>query len=110
MTTLLAKTHEERAHAREASRLATYRELREALRGLLPPGSAVWVFGSVLEPGRFRDHSDVDLAITSLPEGRTEAWLQSELELRLRRAVDVLNLNETGLRAKIERVGERWTL
>ena len=110
MTTLLAKTHEERARSREASRVATYRELREALRGLLPRGSEVWVFGSVLEPGRFRDHSDVDVAVASLPEGRTEAWLQSELELRLRRAVDVLNLNETGLRSKIEQVGERWTL
>ena len=110
MTTLLARTHEERARSREASRVATYRELREALRALLPPGSSVWVFGSVLKPGRFRDHSDVDIAVTSLPEGRKEAWLQSELELRLKRAVDVLNLNETGLRDKIERVGERWTL
>jgi predicted nucleotidyltransferase len=102
--------HEERASAREASRVTAYRELREALCGLLPPGSEVWVFGSVLEPGRFREYSDIDIAVTSLPTGRTEAWLQSELELRLRRAVDVLNLNETGLRSKIERVGERWTL
>ena len=110
MTTLLAKMQAERTRAREASRVAAYRALREALCGLLPPGSEVWVFGSVLEAGRFREHSDVDLAVASLPAGRTEAWLQSELELRLRRAVDVLNLNETGLRSKIERVGERWTL
>ena len=110
MTTLLAKMHDERARAREASRMAAYRELREALCGLLPRGSEVWVFGSVLQAGRFREHSDVDVAVTSLPPGRTEAWLQGELELRLQRAVDVLNLNETGLRPKIERTGERWTL
>ena len=110
MTTLLAKMHEERGRTREASRVAAYRELREALRRLLPRGSEVWVFGSVLQPGRFREHSDIDVAVASLPAGRSEAWLQSELELRLRRAVDVLNLNETGLRSKIERVGERWTL
>ena len=66
--------------------------------------------GSVLEPGRFREHSDIDVAVVCLPAGRTEAWLQSELELRLRRRVDVLSLHETGLRSKIERVGERWTL
>lgn len=110
MATLLAKMHEERARAREAARVAAYRELRDALRRLLPPGSEVWVFGSVLKPGRFREHSDLDVAVTLLPEGRSEAWLQSELELRLRRGVDVLNLKETGLRSKIERTGERWTL
>lgn len=110
MTTLLAKMHEERARGREASRVAAYRELRQALCSLLPQGSEVWVFGSVLEPGRFREHSDVDVAVAYLPAGRTEAWLQSELALRLRRTVDVLNLNETGLRSKIERTGERWTL
>jgi predicted nucleotidyltransferase len=102
--------HEERARGREASRVAVYRQLREALCDLLPRGSEIWVFGSVIEPGRFREHSDVDIALTCLPAGRTEAWLQSELGLRLRRTVDVLNLDETGLRSKIERMGERWTL
>jgi predicted nucleotidyltransferase len=102
--------HEERARGREASRVAVCRELREALCDLLPQGSEVWVFGSVIEPGRFREHSDVDIAVTYLPAGRTEAWLQSELGLRLRRTVDVLNLDETGLRSKIKRMGERWTL
>lgn len=110
MPTLLQQMHEQRAGVREAARGAAYRELREALSSLLPSGTEIWVFGSVLKPGRFREHSDVDIAIDSLPQGRSEAWLQSELELRLRRAVDVLNLNETSLRSKIERTGERWTL
>jgi predicted nucleotidyltransferase len=110
MATLLVKMTEERARRREAARMATYRRLREALSKLLPSGSEVWVFGSLLKPGRFREHSDIDIAVTSLPAGRSEAWLQGELELRLERGVDVLNLNETGLRSKIERVGERWML
>lgn len=95
-----------------AARVAAYRELREALGAMLPRGSEVWVFGSVLKPGWFREDSDVDIAVTSLPAGQSEAWLESELALRLRRAVDVLNLNETGehLRSKIKRLGERWTL
>lgn len=110
MSTLLQQMHEERAHAREAARAAAYRELRAALGSLLPAGTEVWVFGSVLRPGRFREHSDIDIAVESLPEGRSEAWLQGELELRLHRAVDVLNLNETRLRSRIERTGEHWTL
>jgi predicted nucleotidyltransferase len=110
MPTLLQQMHEQRTRVREAARGSAYHELRDALSSLLPPGTQVWVFGSVLKPGRFREHSDVDIAIESLPPGRSEAWLQGELELRLRRSVDVLNLNETTLRSKIERTGERWTL
>jgi predicted nucleotidyltransferase len=110
MSTLLQHMHEQRARAREASREEAYRELRATLGRLLPPGTGIWVFGSVLKPGRFREHSDIDIAVECLPEGRSEAWLQGELELRFHRAVDVLNLRETGLRSKIERTGEYWTL
>jgi predicted nucleotidyltransferase len=110
MATLLAKLNEERARAHETARMVAYRRLRETLCKLLPPGSDVWVFGSVLKPGRFREYSDIDIAVLGLPSGRSEAWLQGELELSLERRVDVLNLNETGLRSKIEQTGERWTL
>lgn len=57
-----------------------------------------------------REDSDVDIAVASLPKGRSEAWLQSELALCPGRAVDVLSFGERSLRAKIERKGERWTL
>src|SRR3982074_3480940 len=110
MPTLLAKMNEERVRQREVARVAAYWRLREALGKLLPQGTEVWVFGSLLKPGRFREYSDIDIAVASLPAGRSEAWLQGELELRLERGVDVLSLNETGLRSKIQRVGERWTL
>jgi uncharacterized protein len=109
MATLLVKMNEERARRREEARVTACQRLRTALGELLPGGTEIWVFGSVLKPGKFREDSDVDIAISSLPAGRSEAWLQSELELRLGRSVDVLNLNETGLRAKIEKEGERWT-
>lgn len=110
MPTLLAKMTDEKARRREAARITAYGRLRAALSELLPSQSEVWVFGSVLKPGRFREDSDVDIAVATLPAGRSEAWLQSELGLRLDRSVDVLNLNETRLRAKIEKEGERWTL
>jgi len=110
MATLLAKMNEEHARRNELARKETYRCLRAALEQLLPRQSEIWVFGSLLRPGRFKPDSDIDLAVTRLPSGRTEAWLESELALRLDRRVDVLNLHETGLRAKIEQTGERWTL
>ena len=110
MVTLLDRMNTERAERREAVRLETCERLRQALAQLLPPGSEVWVFGSVLKPGRFRDDSDVDIAVESLPKGWSEARLQYELALRIDRQVDLLNLQETGLRARIEREGEKWTL
>jgi len=110
MATLLARMSAERAGRRESARLATRDRLREALTELLPAGSEVWVFGSLLRPGKFREDSDVDIAVESLPPGLSEGWLQFQLALRLDRGVDLLNLNETGLREKIEREGEKWTL
>lgn len=110
MATLLARMSAERAGRREAARLEARDRLRDALAELLPPGSEVWVFGSVLRPGRFREDSDVDIAVESLPPGLSEAWLQFQLALRIDRPVDVLNLHETGLQPRIEREGEKWTL
>lgn len=110
MATLLQRSNAERARRREAARISARERLREALAELLPRGSEVWVFGSLLRSGLFREDSDVDIAVERLPAGRSEAWLQYELALRLDRGVDVLNLHETGLRARIEREGEKWTL
>ncbi|HEV7139016.1 MAG TPA: nucleotidyltransferase domain-containing protein [Steroidobacteraceae bacterium] len=110
MATLLARMTAERAGRREAARLEARERLRAALASLLPAGSEVWVFGSVLRPGRFREGSDLDVAVESLPSGLSEAWLQYQLALLTDRSVDVLNLHETGLRARIEREGEKWTL
>lgn len=100
----------ERVRSREAARLSTYARLREALTQLLPQGSRVWIFGSVVKKGKFREDSDVDVAIETLPPGISEAQLQNALALRLDRAVDVLKLDETRLRPRIENEGELWTL
>ena len=110
MATLLVKMSRERAGRNEAARLATREKLRAALAELLPAGSAIWVFGSLLRPGRFAEESDVDLAVETLPAGLSEFALQGELENRLERRVDILILGETRLRHSIEREGERWTL
>lgn len=110
MPTLLAKMNADRARRREEARRDTYMRLRATLADFLPPGSEVWVFGSLVKPGRFREDSDIDIAVERLPSGLTEAWLQFQLALRLDRGVDVLSLGETGLRDRILRESEKWTL
>lgn len=72
------------------------------------PGTAVWVYGSLVKPGRFHEWSDVDIAVASLPPGMTLEYLQSLLSAEVGREVDVCQLDRTRLRPVIEREGERW--
>jgi predicted nucleotidyltransferase len=109
VSTLLKQRHQQDGERREADRRRLLTRLREVLTELLP-GETIWVFGSLAQPGRFGDHSDVDIALTRRPPRFSEFWLQGELELRLGRRVDVLVLPESRLRERIEREGERWTL
>jgi predicted nucleotidyltransferase len=66
------------------------------------------VYGSPVKAGRFREWSDVDIAVESLPEGMTLEYLQSLLSAEVGREVDVCRLDRTRLRPVIEREGERW--
>ena len=50
--------------------------LADRTRGLLRaalarhvPGTVVWIYGSLVKPGRFHSCSDVDVALESLPAG-----------------------------------------
>ena len=55
-----------RLQEREALRESTLREARESIRRLAPEHPAVrrvYLFGSLLLPGRFRTNSDIDVAI-----------------------------------------------
>lgn len=70
----------------------------------------MWVYGSLLNAGRFNQYSDIDVALARRPQKFSEYWLQGELELRLGRRVDVVLLEETRLAEKITREGRKWTL
>jgi predicted nucleotidyltransferase len=86
-------------------------ETRAALRTSLArhvPGTPVRVYGSLVKPGRFREWSDVDVAVESLPAGMTLEYLHSLLSADIGREVDVCLLERTRLRPVIEREGERW--
>ena len=89
--------------------------LADRTRGLLSaalarhvPGTAVWVYGSLVKPGRFHGWSDVDVALKSLPDGMTLEYLQSLLSADVGREVDVCLIDRTRLRPVIEGSGERW--
>lgn len=105
--TLLA----ERTRLRAAERLRLYdstrSRLREALHDLAP-GHVFHLFGSLIRRGTFNAASDVDLAFTTLPDGKTEYQLAAELSECLGCSVDMVDLQHTRLRAKIESGGERW--
>ena len=80
------------------------RRLKNSLRRHLP-GIPVWVYGSLARPGRFGEHSDIDLALTTLPDGMSLDYLQSLISRDVGREADVCLLQETRLREIIETGG-----
>lgn len=110
MPTLLQIHAAQRRAALEAERQELLRKVLGTLPHLLPVGTTVWVFGSLLAPGAWRADSDIDLALEVEPSGTTPAQIQGELEIVTGRAVDILLLAETRLAAKIRATGQRWTL
>ena len=87
--------HARRAAARRASREELrerrLREAREAIRRLAPRYPAVrrvYLFGSVLHPGRFHADSDIDVAL-ECDDLETETPFARALERELATAIDL---------------------
>lgn len=68
----------------------------------------VYLFGSSAVPGRFREHSDVDVAVVDLP-GEQFFPLAAFLSVRLARDVDLVMLEDVHFADKIRREGLLWT-
>lgn len=107
--TLLQERDQDRQKRRLRLRDETRKRLREALHALLP-GQEVVLFGSVVQPGRFNDRPDIDIALDREPDGCSIFGLISELEERMERPVDIVLLEQSRFRDKILREGERWTV
>lgn len=74
-----ARKRERARTAARVARVAAARVAGQALRARYGSSVEVYVFGSVLDPGRFRLDSDIDLAIRGLPTERYyEAWRVAE--------------------------------
>jgi predicted nucleotidyltransferase len=103
-----ARREQVRREEREALRGEVLEQARSAIRRLAPQFPAiraVYLFGSVLAPGRFLPDSDVDVALDSDDlEAETPFW--RGLEDALRRNVD-LRPREGGVARAVEDSGER---
>jgi predicted nucleotidyltransferase len=103
-----ARRDRELRQEREALRLEVLERTREAVRRsapFFPAIRAVYLFGSLLQPGRFRPNSDVDVAIDCDDvEMETPFWRMLEEELR--RDVDLRPRIGAVARA-VEEEGER---
>jgi len=86
-----SRKEQERRAERESLRLEVVGRTREAIRQLAPEIPAIraaWLFGSILQPGRFHAGSDVDVAIDcDDPEAETPFW--RALERALERNIDL---------------------
>jgi predicted nucleotidyltransferase len=107
---LLRESTAARHAACERERLLVRKRLTAALSQLLPRGSRVWVYGSLVEAGRFREWSDVDLALERDPPGMSIYLMASLLAERCGRRVDLCLIDETRLADTILRRGEPWTV
>jgi uncharacterized protein len=67
-----------------------------------------YLFGSVTQPGRFHEHSDVDLAVETIdPVLQIEAI--ADLSLALLRDVDIVDLRRCHFAHRIRERGQQWT-
>ena len=72
------------------------------------PFFAAYIFGSVVNPHKFRGDSDVDVAILVLPDEyffRAMAFLSA----RLGRDVDLVQLEVCPFAEKVKKEGVKWT-
>ena len=67
-----------------------------------------YLFGSIVQAGRFSPDSDLDLAVDSLGHG-DPFGLGSYLSLHVNREVDVVPLDQCHFAAKIRQMGILWT-
>ena len=106
--TLLQEIDRQRLENRERRRQEVGQRLREVLSRTIP-GQPVFVFGSLVRPGKFTDESDIDLALESEMPEMSIYQLISLLSEQMGRRVDVILLDECRFKDRILKEGELWT-
>jgi predicted nucleotidyltransferase len=108
-TSVLDRALRERRKAGEMARRHVVREAEAALARLGEQFgfSRAYLFGSVVRPGRFGAHSDVDIAIESLADEHFFA-VSAALSRALEREVDLVQLERCQFRQKIQQEGSEW--
>lgn len=109
METILSRR---RRHLKENLRQKALKRLEEAVELLYDEGATdVYVFGSVLRPSEFNEHSDVDIAVKGIPdERRVPVTLRLE-EIFKEIPFDILFLEDdlrSEVRERIKKEGILW--
>jgi predicted nucleotidyltransferase len=103
-----AQERERARHARRLSMRAAAAEAAAALRERYGKDVVVHVFGSMLDAGRFRLDSDIDLAVLGVPADRYyEAWAVAEAAAGVRVDLVWLEAAPGWLAAEVLERGER---
>lgn len=92
---------------KEEARLQTYQKAVMLLRafGLEHPQTEIYLFGSILQQGRFHDKSDIDIAFKNSPLDRLE--LYAHWSYLLKREMDIIILENCDFAADIIKWGEK---
>jgi predicted nucleotidyltransferase len=68
----------------------------------------LYVFGSLVHAGRFHDGSDVDVAVSELPDEQFFKFMAA-LSVELELDVDLIELDKCHFADKIQQEGILWT-
>ncbi|MFO7826174.1 MAG: nucleotidyltransferase domain-containing protein [Cyclobacterium sp.] len=67
----------------------------------------IYLFGSIISPGKFRPDSDVDIGIKGLDKFELYAFI-GDISAFLNRNVDVVRMEECPFAEKIRKSGVKW--
>ena len=109
-TSVLDEALARRRAAYEQERQTLLAEVQHLLDDLGPRYGIqqAYIFGSLVRPGRFIPESDVDIAIEQIDPVRFFEAME-EFSMRLKREVDLVELNKCHFADKIQREGILWT-
>ncbi|MDX1688203.1 MAG: nucleotidyltransferase domain-containing protein [Candidatus Promineifilaceae bacterium] len=109
-TSVLDRALAQRQARREEERRALLADVLRKLDALAEQFDLqeAYVFGSVARPGRYREDSDVDVAVAGLPSEQFIS-LMAQLSASLGRDVDMIELEKIHFADKIKREGIKWT-
>ena len=107
-TDVLDRALARKRREREALRVEVQARALKLLEESPVPLDEAILFGSVVRPGRFSVHSDVDVAVPDL-EPRDFFALMGHLEEGLEREIDLVPIDTCHFADSIRRTGLRWT-
>lgn len=93
----------------ENIRRAVLSEIEDAIESLTGEyeWEEIYLFGSIIKPGRFQPDSDVDIGIKGLNKFALYAFI-GDISAILNRDVDVVRMEECPFAEKIMKSGVKW--